>query len=421
MSAITLLEFRIAMAESLYDSIVAEESNYYYFVGKPVEWDEEDTDVEDPVGTTPYLNQVRQDMVFLKKIQESNCAFMVPKIEWETGTVYTAYDDSDDELPETNFYVVHSNKIYKCLKNNNGEESTVAPFGMSAQPLGSLDGYVWQFVCSVPNSHMDEFGTDTEIPLGEAGGSSTLGIYRVVVTAPGTGYTSATVTIEGDGAGCTAEAVIEAGAVVAIDVETYGDDYHFATVIIDGNGSGATARAVVAPTGGHGSNPVRELYSHALRLSVELSVAEADLNQEFVVDNEYRQTGIIKDPLAYGGVDKYTDYIGSPCFVITGDFEYTSVSNDEVLTDTSGSRYRVVSKPEEDPGEDPVSLLVQSLDNAEPAEDDIILYGITQAILSDVTLADVDKYSGMIVCVDNREPYQPDDDQLISFKTTIRF
>lgn len=494
MSSLILPAQRTALAESIYDAIEASSSNYYLFVGKPLPWEDSDATVVDPINTEPYLNQVRADMVYMKKIQPSDCAFMVEKREWTTGTVYDQYDDSlgktvtfavgdqsgdiltgsfdaslfgqnwlvtgtniaentrvfsgDDSsitldttptgtvtevtltaasssgataLKDATFYVVNSTgKVYKCLYNDDGAESTVEPTTTSAEPVTSLDGYRWKYMFTVPSSVMDEFGTPTQIPVGEAAWPTAVGIYNIVTMHSGTGYSSATVTIDGDGTGATAVANLLGDEVLSVTMTNFGTGYHWATVTISGDGTGADARAVLCPVGGHAANPARELVSTDLRLSTTL-VHATDTNQGFTGNNEYRQTGIIKDPLDYSTGAKFTGMAASPCFVVTGDFVYANVAQDEILTDSDGKRYRVVDKPASDPAPDDVGLLVQSLDNAVPVVSQVLEYDATNATLTEVTLPDVDKYTGAILFVDTRTNYQTTAEQNVSFKSTLRF
>jgi len=68
-------------------------------------------------------------------------------------------------------------------------------------------------------------------------------VKSIDVTSQGSGYTTATVTVEGgDGSGCTAHANITDGAVTSIDLDTQGNNYTtWPTVRITGDGTGAAA------------------------------------------------------------------------------------------------------------------------------------------------------------------------------------
>jgi hypothetical protein len=92
----------------------------------------------------------------------------------------------------------------------------------------------------------DETNTLRTVTLDEVVGSST-GVSTISVVNPGFGYiTAPTVTITGDGAGATAEAVIVNGKVEKINVTNRGLDYTRAIVTLSGgSGIGATAAATI--------------------------------------------------------------------------------------------------------------------------------------------------------------------------------
>lgn len=83
--------------------------------------------------------------------------------------------------------------------------------------------------------------------LFEESPQSFTGISEVQITNAGTGFTSnPTVTINGDGNGATAEAVIVNGKIESINITNRGSEYTRATVsITGGNGYGAEAIAVI--------------------------------------------------------------------------------------------------------------------------------------------------------------------------------
>ena len=116
-------------------------------------------------------------------------------------------------------------------------------------------------------------------------------IDTILVTSGGSGYATApTVTITGDGSGCTAIAEIFASVVTRIVVTNPGSGYTFASVTLSGN---AEARAIVSPPGGHGKNAVSELRARTLMFYGNLSNERL---AGFTVDNDYRQFGILRNP-----------------------------------------------------------------------------------------------------------------------------
>jgi hypothetical protein len=304
--------------------------------------------------------------------------------------------------------IIENGQIVSVITTDSGIGYTTATINAYGNGTGAI---------LTPNlSHGDLNSRQANIELLATPGT----IDVISVLNPGSSYASATITITGDGEGCVAEAVIENGGIAAINVIEPGFGYTKATVTITGNTAAqqAYARAIVSPINGHGSDAVRELFAKDLSLSTTIST---DRNLGFVVDNDYRQLGIIKNPRAFGATTRYTNFTGSTCYSITGNFLYALLVADMSMTDESGNRFRLVATPATEPAANTVfTVLVQSLDNATPTIGEKINYGNTYAILSAVTNPTVNKYSGDLLFIDNRSSFQPTDEQTISIKTAIR-
>lgn len=240
-------------------------------------------------------------------------------------------------------------------------------------------------------------------------------IDAIEVLHPGTGYTTAAVTVNGDGSGATATATIEDGAITKITMTNVGVGYTYATVQITGDGENqAYARAIVSPFEGHGKDAVKELFAKDLSFSTTIAL---DRNQGFEVNNEYRQLGLIKNPTGFADGYRYTGFTGSPCFALSGSFPTAGLDEDDTIEDTDGNEYRVVAFETGDT----TSLLVQSLNNVIPQAGTTKLVFLTGDVDVDtVTLPTVDKYSGDLMFIDNRTKFQPTDEQTVSIKTVIR-
>jgi len=117
-----------------------------------------------------------------------------------------------------------------------------------------------------------------------------------------------TVTIEGDGQGATGRAIVntQIGSVDSIEITQRGNSYTFATATIIGNtgiaqangqvdqANNANVTVIIGPKGGHGSDPINELYSDTVGISVDFANSEGG---QIPANNDFRQIGIIKDPL----------------------------------------------------------------------------------------------------------------------------
>ena len=114
---------------------------------------------------------------------------------------------------------------------------------------------------------------------------------------------SPTVTFGGDSTGAKAYTTIdEFGGISSVNLLSGGSGYHTCNVSVTGTfGSSAALAASISPYGGHGSDPIVELGSDKLCISVDIS------NNEFSTVNtdvSFRQVGIIHD-LRYQNTSPY--------------------------------------------------------------------------------------------------------------------
>ena len=237
-------------------------------------------------------------------------------------------------------------------------------------------------------------------------------ITNCPVISGGFGYGAVNVTITGDGSGATATAVINNGAIQKITMTNYGSGYRWATVTITGSGFGAKARAIIGPYGGFGKEALNNLYARTLMFYSNIS---RDRNQGFDVNNDYRQLGIIKSPRQYGSTNPLTSVLASACWVIGGVANTTLFPVDSTITDDSDNRFRIVTNTGS-------ALLVQSIDNATIAAG--VNFSNTAGDLftvSSVTPPTVDKYSGDMLFIDNKQAFTPTADETVTLRTVIKF
>jgi hypothetical protein len=239
-------------------------------------------------------------------------------------------------------------------------------------------------------------------------------IMAYPVISGGFGYGGApTVTIDGDGVGATAHAVVEGGSIKKLVVDGYGTGYRWATVTISGGGYGAKARAVRAPFGGHGKDPITGMFARTLMFYTNIS---KDTNQGFSVNNDFRQLGIIKNPRQFGQYGNLKTALASACYVVTGFVDTAAFKQDMLLTvGDNARRFRIVSLTT-------TGMLLQSLDNMAPAVGTVFINPTgTTFTASGVTAPTADKYSGHILFIDNKQAFTPTADQTVTLRTVIKF
>jgi hypothetical protein len=275
-----------SLAEGVYRDVTTRSSNYYYFLGKTLAWQDE-LNPPYPIDSYAYERQVRSEIITMKQIGPSDISFVVPRINWTSGLVYDMYDDEysnqiiginiisggsgfnslptititggggtgavytpvifdgqivdvdlvskgtgytseptvtvtggggvganlravlnlaysgENNLEDAQFYVMTDDyNVYKCLDNNNNSPSTSKPSGTSVNNIRTTDGYIWKYMYNVPINLRNKFLDDNYIPVVSALTNqfySNGTVDNVIINNKGTGYSSATITVSGDG------------------------------------------------------------------------------------------------------------------------------------------------------------------------------------------------------------------------------
>jgi hypothetical protein len=175
-------------------------SIYYVFAGRHLQYTGGDATIDDIVNTNDTVNiDPYKLMVFGKKVSNSDVKVMVPRYNWTTNTVFTAYRGNTDISACNYFAVVNaasSFHVYKVLDNNGGAASTVEPdfndTGADDEYYSTSDGYVWKYMYTIDSSTFAKFATDDFIPVvpnANVSGNAVSGAIEViVVSSPGSNY-----------------------------------------------------------------------------------------------------------------------------------------------------------------------------------------------------------------------------------------
>ena len=225
---------------------------YHIFLGKTTAWTNDNT-APSPLDIRQDDSLTKRNILAIKRVQPTDTALLIPRIDWTTDTIYIAYSDLNN-FHNSEFYVMTSSyRIYKCLYSP-GTPSTIEPTQTTAGPFSLSDGYFWQLLYEVPAADRIKFLTTDYIPIQYYGTSTTFDHNGIVddisVLSGGSGYSSTpTVLILGDGEGATATATLTSGVVTDINVTNSGSGYSFALIqILGGSGSGATAESILRTT-----------------------------------------------------------------------------------------------------------------------------------------------------------------------------
>lgn len=441
MTAIITNDFRLRAAEQFIADI-SEEAKYYLGVGYPQEWDN-DTSPDTPLDIDHFTKRtIWHNMLAMKKLQATDITYAVPRYQWISGTTYSEYDDRDGNLEGKAYYVISdNNNVYLCLKagpgasNRNPDIEGVQTSGVI--DFSANDGYIWKYMFTISANATTQFLTSSFFPVSflteDPGGESDTAlqnqyavqqnavdgaIYNLKVTNGGTGYTSATVTIEGDGTGATATAVIAGGIITGINMTNYGSGYNYATVTIQGDGTSAAARAVIGPKGGFGADPRKDLRAHYVTINARLTGTEGG---DFPVNNDFRQISLIRDPLTSTGPDVVaTADTLSVCKSLSVATGGSWAADDIIEGDDSGALGVVVDY-------DAVNGVLRYIQNESTGftefttNDTIFIEGTNTngSAVSSVDDGEVLFYTGQTMFLENRTPINRQDDQIETIKLVI--
>jgi hypothetical protein len=237
-------------------------------------------------------------------------------------------------------------------------------------------------------------------------------IHVIKVTAGGSGYATApAVTITGDGTGATANSTITANVVTAVTVTNVGTGYTRATVTFASGA--ATATAIISPKGGHGADAVEELSGKYVMVNSRLDGSESNT---ISTANEFRQVGLVRDPLLFGTSTRAT------ASSVRQTFRYTVANTgnytlDEVVTSGSNTAFVV-----EWDATNSYLYTTKPLNQAF-ANGASITGGTsgTSRTITAISTPTLDAYSGDILYVENRVPIARATDQIEDVKLIIQF
>jgi hypothetical protein len=175
-------EFKTHIIDQFLESITEPANTVYYgFIGNHVVDGSTIDEIDAPVETVRKMNtDAFRDMIIGKKMTDSDFRFVVDRHDWQSGTAFTMYDDTQSTLFDSNFYTVVDEDsfkhVYKCLSNANGAVSTSKPLFQDARYDADLfvsgddyyetnDGYQWKYLYSIDSLTFSKYATQKYIPI----------------------------------------------------------------------------------------------------------------------------------------------------------------------------------------------------------------------------------------------------------------
>ena len=429
---------------------------YYIGISKSEDWNDSDT-APTPFNTEKEERDFRHCLQSVKLV--ADYSFVIPRVNWTAGTTYGAYNDQQVAHPTVPYYAItEGNQVYVCLRagtNTSGASvpSTVQPSGSAITSFTTSDGYGWKFLYTVGTLDASAFKSANFIPVKLQGATvaespatdvEQLAIQAAAVTgreivgfaldSGGAGYSSApTVTITGNGSGATATAIVSGGAVTKITLDDsstgsikMGTGFDFASVALSDGGSPtkiATAKLNFGPKAGFGADPRTDLRARAIMFNAKPVGSE---DGEFIIDNSFRQIGLIRNPLKPNG-DAFTASDGNSLRRLQLASEATTAFTlrSTITGGTSGAK-AFIDKTDSDEifyHQTEGTGFIQFVE-AEAVTDAAGGAGTTQAANTDgdaLAFVEplVDKYSGDLLYVENRAAITRAADQTEDIKVII--
>jgi len=243
------------------------------------------------------------------------------------------------------------------------------------------------------------------------------------VEVPGVYWTPPTLTVMGDGFECTATPILTGRAITGVTITNPGHDYSYANIIItrdlgDDNTEDAIITPLISPQSGHCKNAITELYTTALGIGTTLS--DERING-FTLNNEYRQFGIIKNPLQYSSNLRFNKSIGSGCFTILCQLNSGTLDLSLPITDINNNEYSILGSTITTMPTTHINLLLHPKANSKLVLGQTLYQGPKQLIIISIDYPDINKQTGELLLIDNREAFLPNNEQTVVLKTVINF
>ena len=380
MSAVVTDQFRILNASNFINSAVNNANSYYVFLGldnpttvgfgRTSNWD---TNVPTPTDNFEYSSHYKNTSLFGKKITSSNIRKIIRKVTWTSNTSYDMYrndysisnptpNSNSSRLYDSNYYVINSDyRVYICIDNGSsgtnltGNKSQDEPTFTDLEPSAagvSGDGYIWKYLFSVSPNDIIKFdsteyvvvpndwetSTDSQIVDVREAGDSSINfnqIKKVYVADGGTGYSSGTVDILGDGSGGRVLVTVDSnGTIISTTVTAGGSGYTYGIVDLGSLQPGGSLSnpakliPIIPPSKGHGYDIYSELGTDKVLVYARFD----DSTKDFPTDTYFSQVGIIKNPTIFNSDIIFTENQYSSLYSIklTSSFSGTPIIGEEI-------------------------------------------------------------------------------------------
>ena len=228
-------EFHTSLVSRALEDVLYGRTELFYFLGKIDSWGGGDTPPT-VLSDAPYEDaSIRDNILYMQKVLPTDTSLVIPSYPWESGTIFTQWDDTQVMKGEKFYCVTDEFNVYKCLHNNYGAPSTYKPTSTSLFPFTTPDGYLWKYMYNVASFKRSKFLSRDYIPVQRALIESFFNrgaVEEVNIDDGGSGYVEAQLTTIAvsnttTGAGATAKvnSIGPYGQITSIQITNPGYNY----------------------------------------------------------------------------------------------------------------------------------------------------------------------------------------------------
>ena len=448
MPAIVTDLLRRKIARDFFDAFTSQSELYYIGIGRAEQWDSSDN-VPTPINNPGEITRFQQSLQGMKKV--SATSLVVPRNNWSRGNIYAQYDDQTAGYGLTPYYVkTDNNQVYVCLEtgrdaNGIAVPSVIEPEFSNNDSFRLADGYVWKFLYTISAQNANDFmssnfmpvqrqsltdsnSTGIELKQEEVQNAAVSGqILSVIVTDNGANYTTPPTVVITDvnGTGAQARAYIDSSTFTVSKIEMVdsgstqirGQNYGRPIVtLVGGGGVGATARAVLGADSGVGRDARVDLKASGIMFFSKFEGADSD----FIVDQDFRQIGLIKDPLRPTG-SAFTETTGNALKRMTLSSTISSFTADKKIQGQTSLAVAYIDEVDSDKiyyHQTNDTGFVQFINGEQVQETNGAGDGLID--IAEI-LPEVEPTSGEVMYIDNRSPVERATAQAEDVKVIIQF
>ena len=455
------------------DVAIGDSDRFYVGIGKSETWPNDSDLVVSVDASSSNERDFRLSMQSVKLV--TDVTFTIPRVNWSRGSIYSSYDDErfagktlNPILGEYPFYALtDENNVFVCLKQGRNAQgiavpSTVRPETNTGEPFELDDGYVWKYLYNIGSFEANRFLSSNFMPVQDVDSDTAVTpsevnqvlvqkrsipgqILGIVIDSGGSGYDDnnpPSLTVNGNGSSAIASCIVSGGKIVDAFIKdsaagtfsesNMGSGYDFASIAV---ASGTASLRAVLPKNrlGIGHDPRIDLHCRGAMVNSKL---EGNEGGDFLVDQTFRQVGLIQNPRKDSA--QFDSFLGDSSFSTPTGYAlkyllldsvaatFSSPEGEQLVGSTSLARayidkwdatnYKMYIHQNEETGfksfnSGEVVTATNAAGSGTVDSAGIQGYGL---------LTDIDKFSGDILYIDNRASIERDAEQTEDIKIVIQ-